>query len=252
MQLIHNFTFYIHISFGICALLVFWVPVFARKGSLDHKRFGRFFAIAMYALAFSGLVMSGIDLASPLSGHPQAADASAERLAAMAANIRLFAYFLFSLSILVLATTRQGWLVILNREDRSVLRTPLHIGLCAALIVAGVVLSGVGFYTGEFLFMIFGALEVWVGINQLRYAFKEKLGPKEWWVEHLGGLTASGIAAYTAFFVFGGNQLISQIFSGSMASVQIFLWVAPGVIGGVAIAVLSRQYTRRFASMRAQ
>jgi len=76
-----------------------------------------------------GLIMSSLDMTFLFSGHAPGADMSAEAQTAMAQNVRLFALFLFSLSILVLATTRQGWLAIQNKEQRIVLRAPLHTAL---------------------------------------------------------------------------------------------------------------------------
>ena len=250
MYLLHQLSFYIHVAIGAFALLVFWIPVFVRKGSRDHKRFGRFFASAMYAVAFSGLIMSSLDMIVPLSGHTPQPDLSAQALTATAQNIRLFALFLFSLSILVLATTRQGWLAIQNKEDRKMLRLPLHVVLNTGLILIGAVVLISGVLNDQWLFSIFGGLEIVVGITQLHYSFKSQLKPKEWWIEHLGGMCASGIAAYTAFFVFGGSRVINQLFTGAYADFQLMLWVAPGVTGGLAITLLSRHYARRFAGLK--
>src|SRR5690606_17562125 len=114
-----------------------------------------------------------------------------------------------TLSILVIATTRQGSLSMQGKEDRTALRTPWHVALCGLLTLMGIVLLVVGVQRAQPLFLIFGALEVFVGTTQVHYAFKQVLGPREWWVEHLGGFLASGIAAYTAFFVFGGNRVFN-------------------------------------------
>ncbi len=251
MQSLHQLSFYIHIVIGAFALLVFWIPVFARKGSFNHKRFGRFFASAMYAVALSGLIMASLDMAFPLSGHsPANTEMSVQAQTAAAQNIRQFALFLFSLSILVLATTRQGWLAIRSKADRSILRTPLHVLLNIGLVIAGASVLLTGILTAEWLFGIFGGFEIVVGITQLHYSFKPRLNPQEWWIEHLGGMSGSGIAAYTAFFVFGGSSLMERLFSGIYADFQLMLWIAPGMVGGLAIALLSRRYTRLFAALR--
>ena len=248
MYALHQLAFYLHISIGALSLLVFWIPMFTKKGSLDHKRFGRYFAMAMYAVSISGLLMSSMDLLFPFAGHlPPQSEQSEASLAAMAADIRQRAVFLFSLSVLVLTTTRHGWLVILHRDNRQVLRRPLHVALCASLVLVGVALFAQGVATGAFLFTGFAVLELFVGIGALRYAFKDALAPKEWWIEHLGSLIGSGIGAYTAFFVFGGSRLLAQFLQGGFESWSLVFWFAPGVIGGIAIGVLSRQYRHKFA-----
>lgn len=248
MYALHQLAFYLHISIGALSLLIFWIPMFTKKGSLDHKRFGRYFAVAMYAVSISGLLMSSMDLLFPFAGHlpPQFDQGDAARTA-VAAAIRERAVFLFSLSVLVLTTTRHGWLVILHRDNRQVLRRPVHVGLCAALVMVGGALLVQGARNGEFLFMGFAVLELFVGVGALRYAFKDTLAPKEWWIEHLGSLIGSGIGAYTAFFVFGGSRLLAQFLQGGFESWSLVFWFAPGVIGSIAIGVLSRQYRQKFA-----
>jgi len=235
---------------GIIALVMFWVPVASKKGALNHRRFGRAFAMIMYTVGWSGVLMASFDLWRPLVTHPVAATTSPEAQAAISAGIRSTATFLLSLSILVLATTRHGWLVIQHKEDRRVLRRPWHVILCLALLTAGVTLLIIGSRRGEILLLIFGALEIWLAAGFLHYSFKADLAhAREWWVEHLGALIASGIGAYTAFFVVGAASLLGPLLdSGSFAGLGIVFWVAPGVIGGIAIAMLSRKYRRRFGT----
>ena len=247
MYMIHQAAFYLHVALGSCALLVFWIPVFTKKGNLDHKRFGRYFACAMYAVAFSGLTMSSLDLISPLAGHAQGAALSAEVATELAAEVRSFALFLFSLSLLVLASTRQGWLCILHRDDRTVLRTPIHNGLIGGLMIMGAILLINGLTSNSILFIVFGSLQIMTAASTLRYNYKKELAPKEWWIEHLRGLIGSGIGAYTAFFVFGGSRLFEALFQDALADISIVLWVAPGVIGSIFIARLSRHYRNKFS-----
>ncbi len=243
---IHQLALYLHIVVGGCALLLFWVPVFTRKGALDHKRFGRYFAMGMYTVALSGLVMSSLDLLFPLAMHAPGLELSVEAEADAIRQIREFGLFLFSLSILVLTTTRHGWLTILHKDDRAPLRHPAHLALNGGLALVGVVLLTVGINSGTILFMIFGTLQIATGINQLRYIFRTELRPKEWWFQHLSGLIGSGIGAYTAFTVFGGRRLFEEIFSSNFENMAIFLWIGPSVIGATAITLLSRHYKQRF------
>ena len=246
MYLIHQAALYLHIAVGACALLLFWVPVFTRKGNLDHKRFGRYFATAMYVVAFSGIAMASLDLLLPLDMHGIGLELVGEEADDAKSYVRNFALFLLSLSFLVLTTTRQGWLAILHKADRGPLRHPLHSALCITLMAVGLALLINGIATGSILFILFAGLEIVAGINCLRYNFKATLEPKEWWIEHLNGLIGSGIGAYTAFTVFGGSRLFSSLFTGSFADAAIVLWIAPGVIGAIAITVLSRRYRARF------
>lgn len=220
--------------------------MFTRKGNLDHKRFGRYFAYAMYAVSLSGIIMASLDLLFPLATHAAGISLSADQAARAVTEIRGSALFLLSLSILVLNSTRQGWLAIKYKADRSALRTPVHTGLCISLVVVGIALFINGIASGSTLFAIFAILQVVSGTNCLYYNFKAKLGPKEWWIQHLGGFIGAGIGAYTAFLVFGGRRLFESIFGDAFSDISIVLWVTPGVIGGAAIAYLSRHYRLRF------
>lgn len=246
MNLFHQVAMFAHIAIGSCALIVFWIPVFTRKGNLNHKRFGRYFAWAMYAVSFSGIAMAGLDLLFPVAMHAPDMILTPDEELRVNAQVRPFALFLLSLSILVLTSTRHGWLAILHKEERNALRQPAHIALCSSLVAVGAVLLVTGLNMGSWLFMIFGVLEVFTGFNMLRYVFRTTLRPREWWIQHLTGLIGSGIGAYTAFAVFGGRSLFDELFGNSFSDITIVLWVAPGVIGGIAIALLSRKYQQRF------
>ena len=149
--------------------------------------------------------------------------------------------------MLVLATTRHGWLVINHRDRRDVLRAPVHQSLLTALLVVGAALLVTGIPRGELLLIVFGLFECSLAVSMLHYSYKKELAPREWWMEHLGGLIGSGIGAYTACFVFGGTRLLESLFGTTYADAEVVLWIAPGVIGGVAIGLLTRRYRRRFA-----
>lgn len=246
MPLIHQVALYSHIAIGACALFIFWIPALARKGSKDHKRFGKIFAYCMYAVSISGLCMSSLDLLFPVQMHAPDRLLTESEAADIRAQVRDIAIFLFSLSVLVLSNTRQGWLTIMAKEDRSILRAPSHLLLCVALVVVGVILFTVGIIQGKVLYIIFALIQIASGSGQLRYNFKAELTPKEWWIEHLGAFIGSGIGAYTAFFVFGGQQLFAGILGNAFADIAIFFWITPSVIGVIAITYLSRHYRRKF------
>ena len=247
MTLIHQFAFYLHVAFGACALLLFWVPVFTRKGNTDHKRFGRIFTSAMYMVSMSGATMSSLDLITPLAVHAATLTPGSPEAVQAASQVRGPAMFLLSLSVLVFTSTRQGWLAIVHKADRQPLRQPLHLGLCGLLIAVGVCLFITGMVYDSILYMVFAVLEIVSGFGRLRYILKAELEPKEWWIEHLNGLIGSGIGAYTAFFVFGGSRLLAGLFGNAFDDASIFLWIAPGVIGSIAITMLTRKYRARFS-----
>lgn len=94
--------------------------------------------------------------------------------------------------------------------------------------------------------MFFAILQVVTGVNSLRYNFEQALEPREWWIQHLGGFIGSGIGAYTVFLVFGGRRLFESIFGDAFSDISMDSWITPGVIGGIAIAYLSRPRSTSF------
>ncbi|MDO8907749.1 MAG: hypothetical protein Q7W55_04520 [Pseudohongiella sp.] len=240
MFLIHQSALYLHITGGLAALLLFWIPVFARKGSPIHKRVGRYFALLMYMVGISGIILSSLDLLMPVQLHPDDAVAS----------VRDRAIFLFSLSLLVLTTTRHGWLTITHKDNRQPLKHPLQLLLTGALLATGAGLLLLGLSNSNTIYIVFGGLEIVLSIGLLRYTFKRITKPREWWTEHLGGLIASGIGAYTAFVVVGAGTLMGPLYS-QWPWLPVLVWVGPGVIGGIAIGVTTRHYRLKFAPKHA-
>lgn len=246
MFYLHQTALYLHIAVGSCALILFWVPVFTRKGNFNHKRFGRYFTSAMYLVGFSGICMSSLDLLAPLEMHAAGLELNPDEEESAIRQVREFGLFLFSLSVLVLVSTRHGWLTILYKEDRSALRHPVHVGLNALLVGIGILLLTLSINGGPILFGVFGVLEIISGSRNLQYIFRAELRPKEWWIAHLNGLIGSGIGAYTAFTVFGGRRFFEELFASNFESLSIFLWITPGIVGSVAISYLSRHYQHKF------
>lgn len=246
MHIIHQLAMYLHIAIGACALLIFWIPTLARKGSPNHRLYGKIFSWGMYAISLSGLLMSSLDLLFPIAMHAQDIQLSPGQAEDYRYEIRKSALFLFSLSILVLSSTRQGWLSILCKTDRKPLRSKLHTALCASLLLVGCTLFITGLRTSTIVFIVFSILQIVTAVRYLQYNFRAEIRPKEFWIQHLSGLFASGIGAYTAFFVFGGSRLFNILFTELYSQYSAILWVAPGVIGGIAIAVVSKHYKRKF------
>jgi len=237
MKLLHDCLLYAHIVTGALALLLFWMPVALPKGGNLHRKSGVAFAWTMYVVAGSGFLMAGIDLAWPRLTHGTVAADDTQLL-------RDNALFLLSLSVLVLATTRHGWLSIRARGQREILRRWPHLVLCLLMGGLGIWLFVQGAMRNQWLWIAFGLLQLWLTLSFVHYACKSILQPREWWTEHLAAFIGSGIGAYTAFFVFGGGSLLGAV----SESVTLTLWLAPAVLGGLAIALLTRHYRLKFDS----
>lgn len=240
---VHQMFFAVHVLAGSAALFLFWIPMFAKKGSANHVKFGRYFANGMYAVAISGFIMTILVLVDPIGVREPARDLSVEIANQVATQNRMFATFLFMLSVLVFNSVYHSIEVLKAKTDRQKLKTPFHIGIYVFLLVTGIVVGWIGLTITYPLFMIFAGLSIANSIGTLRYIFKAEIKKREWIIAHMGAILGAGIGAYTAFFVFGGSRLFTMFLNSNG---QVFLWVLPGVIGTIASIFLAKKYRKQY------
>lgn len=239
IHFIHQFAFYLHVTIGSAALIIFWLPMLAKKGSDKHKYFGRYFVKAMLAVAISGFVMTVLVLIDPIAVRQPADTLTQSQLAKLALNHRLFAGFLFMLSLLVFNTTRYAMAVLEAKDNPSSLRHFKLVFPFVLQVICAVIIFLVGSRYGQPLFQVFASLCVLNALQSLRYIYKNSVPKRAWLIEHLSAILGSGIGAYTAFFVFGGSRLF-DVFVGQNG--QLVLWVLPGVLGTIASVIYKKRY----------
>jgi hypothetical protein len=239
MTTLHSLLVWLHIAFGAVALVLFWVPALAKKGGPLHVTAGRYYKIVMYAVSVSAFLASIIVLADPIGiRRPDEvlSAADAERLAGL---YRMFSLFLLMLSVLVFASVRHGLLALRERYEPGVLKSPQHRGLIGALALLAVVVGFLGIRYGQVLLIVFGGLGLSAAWSMWRESRIDRPSRRQLVVAHLGGLIASGIGAYTAFFAFGGARLLGDLLPGQW---QVIPWVLPAIIGTLAIRRVRRPY----------
>lgn len=242
MTTLHSILVWLHVAFGAAALVLFWIPALARKGSPLHVNVGRIYTNVMYTVAVTAFVASLIVLADPIGiRRPgEVLDASeAERLAGL---FRMFSLFLLMLSVLVFASVRHGLLALRERVAPGVLTTPLHRLLIGALALLALLVGVLGLRHGQLLLVVFGGIGLSGAWSMLRDTRIERPSTQQLVVAHLNGLIGSGIGAYTAFFAFGGARLLGDLLPGQW---QVVAWVLPAIIGTIAINRLRRPFERR-------
>lgn len=239
MTYLHSSLFILHIIFGSAALILFWVPMYTKKGQLNHKKFGRYYRNVMYAVAGTGAIMAALVLAIPLTIKHEYADR--ENAAQIAENIRYFWSFLLYLALLSYTSTKHGDAVLRAKENRANLRTFAYVAPIALLFACGPLFIGIGLVRSSMLHTIFGVLGLLVGAGMLRYIFKKTVGARAYILEHVSSMIGSGIGAYTAFLAFGGRQFLD-----GAGGYQIVFWIAPGVLGSVLSFMLCKKYGKIF------
>ena len=91
--------------------------------------------------------------------------------------------------------------------------------------------------------VVLGLVGVLDARKNLAYLRTGPATPMGWWYLHMECMLGSGIAMYTAFFVFGFSRLVPWELNGLLAIVP---WILPAAIGIPAISIWTRYYRRKF------
>ncbi|MGQ8365258.1 hypothetical protein [Glaciecola sp. 1036] len=238
MVFLHTGLFWMHITAGAIALILFWVPLFTQKGKLNHVRYGHYFKTCMYIVAVAGFLMAALVIYDPLAIKYEYANR--ENAQDIAAYLRVFWGFLGLLAILTFVTTRHGIKVLEVKDDRSSLKAINYLIAPVFLFIGGVIYFYFGISKSFPLYTVFGVISILLAINVLRYCLKKQVAKRSWILEHIGSLLGSGIGAYTAFLTFGSRRLLD------LGEYQLVVWIAPGVIGSIASYILCKKYKGLF------
>lgn len=206
---------FLHVSSGFASIVLFWLPVFTKKGGNIHRKIGKAYIFLMWVVIFSGIVLTVNKF------HEGMTD-----IVAMDGAIFL--------GFLVLLAARPVWYgiaILRSKEHLSPKLKHYHILLKISLAVYGLLMlvyaiyrQGEGMSPVMFVFALLGMMagrEAWMD-------YKSTSTHSNWLREHFEGMVFSGVAAYTAFFVIGGNELFGQYLNNFWIMVQ---WVSPTIIG---------------------
>jgi hypothetical protein len=234
---------WVHVAAGGLALILFWIPAIARKGGRTHIRAGWFYVVCMSVVVVTAFTMSGLAFTIPLAIRRIAQPLSPAALADFLRGQRLSATFLAYLAGVTLALGWQGiWAVQTKREPKA-MRTPFSLALNAAVLLAGltVLVLGMKYRSGPLLAL--SPLGPLIGVGNLRYLLRGPQSRMHWWYEHLSSMIGTGIAGYTAFFVFGGARLLPSV---ARSQLYTIFWVLPALIGVPIIFLTVAYYQRKF------
>lgn len=240
---IYKIVLYSHILIGSLSLISFWLPLIVKKGSKRHKQTGFVFTYGMLAVSISGVIVTLMVLIDPLAIRDPNVELALSEAITVANQSRIFAWFLLMLSILVFCSTRHALLVLHAKADRTILKHWTHITPVALLGVLGAYVLHIGINSYMVLLQVFSVFCMVTSIRLFHYIYKKEIKQREWIIQHLSNILGSGIGAYTAFFAFGGRELLSSVASNQYL---IFFWVSPGVIGGLISYYYSKKYSKTY------
>ena len=241
MAQLYSLVIVLHTIFGLAGLVLFWFPACLQKGGIWHKRLGRYFVLTMTVATATGLLMASMMYLDPIGIQRHPVDLSPEAMALISAQNRNNALFLALLCVLVFTTLQRSMTALRAQNDRQLLRRPSMLFLPVTLGVFGFVVLCIAIRHGVYLFGGFAVVAILLSAVNLHYAFKPRLRPREWVLEHLGNSLGSGIGAHTGFLVFGASRLLREALPGNL---MLIPWFLPTVVGIAAIVFWGTRYAR--------
>ena len=229
-----------HIAAGFIGLAAFWIPVFTRKGGKNHRLYGKVFKYCAYIVLAAAALSIGIRVPMALA-EGVTPSTNPENFA--------FLVFLGYLTLVTFVGMRHGFLVLGFKGDLTQMNTPLNRLMAYASIAASVfVIAFAMYYAPENKILLYALSPIGFlgGFGILAVIGKPQTDKKMWFYEHMGSILGTGIAFHTAFAVFGASRLFDLGLSGFAAVIP---WIAPTVIGVPAIAIWTRHYRKKFATV---
>lgn len=224
MEQLIDVLFYIHVIAGTVSLIMFWIPVFAQKRKGLHTAIGKWYVYCMWAVVITAFLLS------------------VKNFAIGRYNIA------FLLGFLSLVTANPLWYAIGIMKSKKThtgtfLLTYLILHIAIVLLGGSLLIYGL-FYvetSAKYLMIIFGSLAV-LDIRELLRVREMKSSQPDWYKVHYSGMITTGIAAYTAFFAFGGSRLLANILINEW---QLIPWTLPAVIGILSIRIMNYRRKRK-------
>lgn len=213
-----------HVVIGCVGLVMFWIPMFARKGGRLHKRAGRLFAMCALYAGGTGLVMSVWALVHPPSffGDPQMTDIAPNELPIALANARFLYSITGFLAIAVLWSVVFGVALARTHRDPARLARPAVIALLSVyglwslgLLVYGawsmlhvrggdpaLTESGGGRY---WVTIVLGAVGLMGAFSDGKHLRRPPESPMGWLYKHMECVLGAGVGFHAAALFFGVN-----------------------------------------------
>jgi len=213
-----------HIVARFAGLALFWAQAYARKGGRQHRKVGRLYVRLMWVVVVTAVTLCIISLQGGRT---------------------IIAIFL---SFIALITAKPLWLgtsVLTAKTGQIKAYRVASLGFDIAVVSAGGAMVAYGLHLGgqgfATLLLIFGGLglansaDLWSSIKMFNSS-----DTSDWTKQHIASMGSSGIAAHTAFLVFGANSLLPDVITQS--SWSIIPWITPAIVGTLLIRLAVRKY----------
>ncbi len=224
IELLHKAFLWIHIPFGIMSLILFWVPVGVKKGSPVHRKVGRYYYNTMWVVLTSSFLLS---ICNTILGKYIAA---------------------LYLGYLTIITAYPLWYSyeILNQDrewsDRYFTIRKIFLSVLFVCGLGMIMLGAIKYhFLGMGTMMVFFGLLVMPAGREVLMTKKKAMNKETKLKMHIQGTIISGIAAYTAFFAFGGARIMVGVLQMD-AQWMVIPWTAPTLLGLIYSWYMKRKY----------
>ncbi len=211
----------IHIFTGFSSLILFWLPILVKKGGKAHRIIGKIYVFLMWIVTITSFILSIENYYDQFYGP---------------------AAFLGFLGLITANPLWYGIAILKQKKELSPSYRNIHMLFNAIIVLAGfgllsygIILQGQGF---GLVMIIFGIVGIFTAQDILKM-YKNPSTLSNRMVEHIKGMLITGIAAHTAFAVFGGGNFLRGIFTGFW---MVIPWFLPTVIGLTIIKVYTKKY----------
>jgi uncharacterized membrane protein len=223
-EFIHASLLWIHIPAGFLSLLLFWIPVGLKKGSPLHRKVGRYYYYTMWTVVLSAVFLS---ICNTILG--------AYIEAAFLGYLSIITAYPLWYSYEILQQDKQ-W------SNRYILIRKIFVTVLFFAGISMILLGVIGFnFEGMGVVMVFfGAIALPSG-RDIFMDLKKAMSKESKLKMHIQGTIISGIAAYTAFFAFGGARIMVGVL-GINHQWMIIPWLLPSVLGFAYSRYMKRQY----------
>ncbi|MEM7575325.1 MAG: hypothetical protein AAF433_20625 [Bacteroidota bacterium] len=213
----------IHVACGFLSIASFWVPMLAKKGGQLHRQAGKAYVLFMWVVVVTAALLSSIRVSQ---GH------------------YVIAAFLGYLSLITAHPLWYGIVILRYKQQVPLSLLSVRRALNLAIFVGGIGLIVWSLFLrvqdGTILLLIFGMLGL-TAFSVVRRPLALAQAETSWIKEHIEGMVGTSIAAYTAFFAFGGRRFFASFLTDYW---MVLPWVLPTILGTIAIRRMKRKWVK--------
>jgi hypothetical protein len=207
-----------HVVTGSVGLTAFWGPIVTRKGSANHRKWGKAACYGFLGAGVLAICMALVSLYGPDHRHPEVSD--------RALFDGLFGWMMLYLGVLTIGFVDYGLAVVRHARTRGALRALRYQSVIATVVVTGTWCGIYGMKVRHPLMVLVAVIGIISMLIQQAYIWRPSDPPRTTYHgEHFRALIGMGISAYTAFLSVGLIRLLPEhVFNPA-------IWAGPSVIG---------------------